>query len=280
MGYTELVDPAFHGDTALPKTHEDLSCFARNGVDLPVASTFAVVNDFADLLDLAVDASTRLGCRPWFRGQSCFDWHLIPSVRRTQTLEYERSQNFLFQMKAHSRYAKCPDQGALPDWLTLMQHYGVPTRLLDWTESALIAAYFAVEDQDGRTDAAIWALSPYELNRPRLNSAAVPSLAHRDVHPLVRGAFEDHPCDDCAVGCYSPEVDMRMLVQQGAYTVHGGSTPLDKLEQAKPHLLKYRIPLRSRRKLRESLTRLNIRRSTLFPDLANLAQDFKATFVS
>lgn len=45
-----------------------------------------------------------------------------------------------------------------------MQHYGVPTRLLDWSENPLVALYFAVENKDKETDAAIWMLRPNKLN--------------------------------------------------------------------------------------------------------------------
>ncbi|MBF0596394.1 FRG domain-containing protein [Faecalibacter rhinopitheci] len=52
------------------------------------------------------------------------------------------------------------------DWemYFLMQHYGISTRLLDWTKSALIALYFCVE-KEPQTDGTIWLLNPYELNR-------------------------------------------------------------------------------------------------------------------
>ena len=60
-------------------------------------------------------------------------------------------------------------QGRLPadewEWYFLMQHYGVPTRLLDWTENPLIAIYFAVEGHKADRDAAVWALDPTWLNR-------------------------------------------------------------------------------------------------------------------
>ena len=42
-------------------------------------------------------------------------------------------------------------------WLELAQHYGVPTRLLDWTENALIALYFACESNKN-CDAVVWML--------------------------------------------------------------------------------------------------------------------------
>ena len=50
------------------------------------------------------------------------------------------------------------------DWLFVMQHYGVPTRLLDWTESPLVGLYFAVTEHPN-ADGTLWVLKPIELNK-------------------------------------------------------------------------------------------------------------------
>ena len=59
------------------------------------------------------------------------------------------------------------------EWLFLMQHYGLRTRLLDWTESSLIALYFAIRDNSGDVDAAVWAMNPWWLNRQTFGEYAL-----------------------------------------------------------------------------------------------------------
>src|SRR5258706_11481541 len=71
--------------------------------------------------------------RWWFRGQKDESWNLLPSVRRGYSKERERFLTNLFYTRANTRYSNCPAASDYGGWLALMQHFGLPTRLLDWS---------------------------------------------------------------------------------------------------------------------------------------------------
>lgn len=105
-----------------------------------------------------------------YRGQSDERWSLEPSLHR-QSGETERSRVLKlesallkeFEARVHlvarseELLPKEPYQ-SLPERWAVMQHHGAPTRLVDWTRSAFVAAYFAVES-NWAVDGAIYVIS-------------------------------------------------------------------------------------------------------------------------
>ena len=86
-----------------------------------------------------------------FRGQACFDWGLQSSLERVvprrenrRAFEERSLEQFRSKFKVYSRDLEMPEKKL--SWLSLMQHHGVPTRLLDFTTSPYVALYFAIEN--------------------------------------------------------------------------------------------------------------------------------------
>ncbi len=114
--------------------------------------------------------------RKWiFRGQKNACFHLKTALERTicdvnpdlapeqamqDAAKTELSLLRAFQREAHLylETERLPLKDDYMEWLALMRHYKVPTRLLDWTHSFHVAAYFAVQDCDTKHHGAVWAL--------------------------------------------------------------------------------------------------------------------------
>jgi len=237
------------------------------------------INNINELLKAATDTADTFGLIPWWRGQAKADWNPIPRLYRrgygTGTIKYEQSINLSFQRQAKTRYQNCPPKDDLAAWLFLMQHYSLPTRLLDWTESILTALFFAVNEENYSNEpGAIWGLHPYKLNLNQLGVSSILSPTNSKVIRLFDTAFAGtlNQAEDAVSAVISEEVDIRMLVQMAAFTIHGNEKPLNELPNSQDFLTKLEIPAKGKIGVIDALDVLGIRESNLFPDLDHLAK--------
>lgn len=208
----------------------------------------------------------------WWRGQPAGN-NLLPRVyrdRATHRMEWLRTCEFV--QKAETRHWRVPSQDDYPRWLFLMQHYGLPTRLLDWSESPLVACYFALQEED--TDGCLWALSPGYLNT--CYQGEPDPVPPSSIKVYFQAPFLREPLElPYIIAIQTTEIDLRMTQQQSVFTIHGTATALDDLRETerKGFLRSWLIPAKSKPALRKELSWLGIRKATLFPDLDNLAKD-------
>jgi hypothetical protein len=124
-----------------------------------------------------------------FRGLSNYDYQLLSKLERVlhdagiyfaDWRHRESSAIAFFKERARHYLSDLPDDWDLLSWLALMQHYGAPTRLTDWTVSPFVACYFAYESVRASSkegDAALWMLNAAKIN----NRLRVPtSIADHD----------------------------------------------------------------------------------------------------
>jgi len=166
------------------------------------------------------------------------------------------------------------------DWLFLMQHYGAPTRLLDWSESPLVALYFSVHPQvePDDEDGALWCMWPQELNSlsgisPDL-STDVPCFAVDPVLDtyLPSTMAREHTTRLLPVAAIARRQFPRMSAQLGTFTItHRDQHALESVASGN-HVAKFTIPRSAKPLIREQLYRLRYTELTLFPELTSVAR--------
>jgi hypothetical protein len=190
------------------------------------------------------------------------------------------TREFLF--KARTRTEDAPISPDNSGWLSLMQHHGLPTRLLDWSKSPLIALYFAAYDyhrhsmNPSENDACIWMINPGELNASFGREKLIYALDTNMARELIDQAFYTDRNKNLGVLAASAiETHKRMIMQQSAYTIHSDTRPLEELDGNERWLKRVKIPQPALPKIAEELEILGIRLSSIYPDLDNLAKEIK-----
>jgi len=220
----------------------------------------------------------------WFRGHTNAEWKLTPKLYREQ---FDGADEAEIRHEFQSRALQLI-QTRLPtnkwEWYFLMQHYGVPTRLLDWTENALIAMYFAVQDHPATFDAALWVLDPSWLNRKlrrRIEGAMLPDWEEAQSYlPELEAAFRGKRVTATLPAAIEPPyVDRRLSAQSSRFVIFGKTRDLMRTKAArKPvarerHVDKINIPKEDIKEIQADLDHYGITAASVFPDLSGLCRE-------
>src|SRR3989338_11528463 len=209
-------------------------------VDRKKIKDITTIRTVADLLK-AVEQSMKNfnDISLWWRGQPDYSWNLKPKLyRQKKYISNESNLALNFRRQARVRHTNYPDKEDLAFWLFLMQHYGLPTRLLDWSESPLVALYFAVNiKKKDNEDAALWGLDATLLNKYQIDIKGICLADATEINVQVKKAFGEHPNPkkkkdmelSKKILALSPDqFDIRHFVQSSTFTIHGQKTPLNK----------------------------------------------------
>jgi hypothetical protein len=245
----------------------------------------------------------------WYRGTYKTNYSLHPNVFRKYengsiNSSYSDTENQIsdeFKRRAYLYFENPLSDDDYKEWLNIIQHYGAPTRLLDWSENCLVALYFAVVDKNmtGYEDAAVWVLNP---NRYYQKVNSIESNSNRLIRDNYAYAFNkskginmtDYPCL-----IFPKYLDNRMQAQSSRFLLWGkNEEPLDEINEigfnmytkemyencsevikSSKHwenpLFKVTINGASKDKIRKQLDNCGINYHTLFPGLDSLGITIK-----
>ncbi|HMD81243.1 MAG TPA: FRG domain-containing protein [Anaerolineales bacterium] len=220
-----------------------------------------------------------------FRGHANAAWELVPSfvrhanglsVREALNLEASAQHEFHKQAAFLISYGMIPNYGDLTGWLALMQHHGVPTRLLDWSRSPFVAAYFAVEEED-EVPGAVWVMDSSIIR----HLANIPQLKKYELtsdweHPeFVTNLFIDPVAEQTLLLATPTRHTDRMFAQQTFSMV--SPQILTKHHEVITHWLpelvgtdactKLIIPAGMKDEFMRQLRKMNLTASSLFPGI-------------
>ena len=203
-----------------------------------------------------------------FRGQNG-DWPLIPGIARMADSEdlpqIEQSMFNDFKRQAVRYLSFRPDNDW--EWLTIGQHYGLPTRLLDWSTNPLTSLWFAVNS--GNTDE---------------NGSGVVWIYQSDESNLVKNT-DTSPFEISVPKVYLPQHNnTRIYAQSGIFTIHNyleqkmKFVPLQEDTRENSKLAKITIPGSCFKSISKELERVDIHSAKLFPDLDGLTKRIRQLY--
>jgi hypothetical protein len=232
---------------------------------------------------------------PWFRGSA---HRLQPGAvwgGLTGSDELSAYHEFVARVSGTMMAREPVDEW---EWYFLLQHYGMATRLLDWTTNPFVAAYFALRSaSDGPTPSGlvhVWMLDPTKLNLAcvgfeevfapggELTRHWLPSmLKPGSPHPFGFDGNEDIT-NTYPLAIYPKRRNPRILAQSGTFTIHGtDTTAVDEVmgrlaeHDRKIARIDVNVVPEKAQEILYQLARIGFSESTLFPEPASLAKEIR-----
>lgn len=256
-----------------------------------------VANSFQEFLSYADLGQTDDSSAIWFRGTGNSNYTLSPSIHRHNQIT-DSAQLFNIENKLITRFK----ERSVPylthrledawELLFLMQHYGMPTRLLDWTENPLIALFFALSSATKNSagayenNAAVWILSPAKWNRSVFKHNSYQGGAMSPTENMVSSyapAKEYQYMHEHPVALLGIHNSPRIVAQRGSFCLFGKSLqPMEKIYAdhsfEEDTLNKIIIPAEKITEILNKLTWMGITDAVIYPDLEGLAKETKRLF--
>lgn len=226
-------------------------------------------------------------CELWFRGQAQAGFHLVPAIARSgrrpalEPVYLSKFRSLCIPQLPSVPAAPAPG-GPSPywSWLFLMQHHGVPTRLLDWSRDALTALFFATDPTDPARqrglDGAVWVLNPARLNQGfPFRCGHIPNVEDRSFQRLF-GPGRGRRHADRPAAAVGPLNSARVIAQRAVVTVFPQTPPttaLELREGSEAYLAKICVAWEGADLLQARLQRCGLTRLALFPEIEQVAGD-------
>lgn len=229
----------------------------------------------------------------WYRGASRLSHRLLPSLyrQRPNPAAFESSLSSLEeQLVARFRDRSLPFHNRQLknglETLFFMQHFGVPTRLLDWTANPFVGLFFALRNARPADRIAVWILDPARWNQAALSRASYDGGPLDPANELLSGyksVGDMSNLSEVPVAIFGAHNSPRIVAQQGTFVVFGSKTsPMETLYRSGefPETSMARIIFTGRTidTLRDSLFNHGITECAMFPDLEGLGRDLCRTF--
>ena len=254
----------------------------------------------------------------WFRGENSDRYDLVPNLYRIANKEltycrhidaseyYTLEQNIdsSFYRKSFNYFSSQGIENNRWNRYFLKQHYGIKTRLLDWSENAHYALFFSLRNNcDKKINARFWILSPFSLNNFSINNLTTNKSNYKMILALPDFESTDELFNNrnklslaglgrkyyymkktgeeklYPLAIYPPHLDSRMSAQQSCFTLFGDVVKGLEINDSNEKILDFiDINSDSKEKILQELNLIGVTSYSVFPDLDGLGKEVNNSF--